>query len=125
MSENVGNILPMIMIRYMSVQRGFTLALSTSGTACLIVLYSELYDAPALAPVGILGIKMGLSCAFSFLYFASIDYFESQFLGLQMGVCNVIARGSTIAAPIIAELPDPIPMMTMIILLVTATILSC
>jgi len=37
----------------------------------------------------------------------------------------VIGRMSTIAAPLIAEKPDPLPMMTCIVVTTIAMILSC
>jgi hypothetical protein len=37
-----------------------------------------------------------------------------------MGLCNVVSRLFTIAAPIVAELPDPIPMLSCVILCIIA-----
>ena len=54
--------------------------------------------------------------AFCFLYFSQVNYFTSAFLGLIMGSSNVVGRCSTILAPVVAELPDPIAMVSCLIL---------
>ena len=75
-----------------------------------------------LIPIAVLGAKAGISVAFCFLYCSVINYFPSPYLGLVIGLVNVAGRGSTIAAPLVAEMRDPIPMMTSIMLCLMALI---
>lgn len=124
LSEAVANMLPLIIIRFMSVSRGLSLAFFVSSVACGLVMYGSMNDAEGLIPLGIIGVKAGVSLGFSFLYFSSINFFENQYLGFQQGVCNVIGRSSTILAPMIAEKPDPVPMMSCIVLCISATVLT-
>jgi hypothetical protein len=65
-----------------------------------------------MIPFGVLGAKAGIAIAFAFLYFSMVSYFDSAFLGFVMGISNVVGRSSTILAPAIAEVADPVPMIS-------------
>lgn len=123
-AEVLANMLPVIMTKYMSVNKGFIFAFCLSGAACALTMYAQVYDKSDFIPVGILGIKVGAAINFQFLYFASVEFFETQFLGLQLTVCNVIARCLTTAAPIIAEMKDPIPLVVVFLSCVVAAVAS-
>jgi len=57
----------------------------------------------------ILGCKFGISCAKSTAYLANYQVFPVTIVATAFGLCNVVARVSTIFAPFIAELkPDSI-----------------
>lgn len=57
----------------------------------------------------LLGCKFGISCAKSTAYLANYQVFPVAIVATAFGICNVIARVSTIFAPFIAELkPDTI-----------------
>lgn len=87
-----------------------------------MVIIAETYQLDWMIPFAVLGAKAGISIAFSFLYFSTVYYFPSPYLGLVMGFNNVAGRSSTIAAPMVAEMRDPIPMMTSIVLCLLALI---
>ena len=77
LSEAAANLLPLIMIKYMSVSRGLTLSFLVSSVACGIVMFGSMNDAESLIPLGVIGVKGGVSLGFSFLYFSSINFFEN------------------------------------------------
>ena len=56
-----------------------------------------------MVPLGVLGGKAGVASGFCYLYFATLNYFRSQFLGMVFGFINVVGRSSTVLAPIMAE----------------------
>ena len=60
--------------------------------------------------------RFGVTFAFGLSYFGNQEYFESIYLSTVFGICNIFARSSTVAAPMVAEVvPEPI---------ITITILS-
>tara|TARA_B110000305_G_C19258402_1_gene548290 strand:+ start:632 stop:919 length:288 start_codon:yes stop_codon:yes gene_type:complete len=67
-------------------------------------------------PFAILGAKFGITSAFCYLYFAQVNFFASAYLGLVMGFSNVFGRIVSISAPIVAELNDPVPMMSAVVI---------
>ena len=66
-------------------------------------MLAELFELSAAIPYGVLGAKAGISAAFTFLYFAVVNYFPQEFIGLVMGTYNIFGRFSTILSPMVAE----------------------
>lgn len=53
--------------------------------------------------------RLGVTFAFGLSYFGNQEYFEPMYLSTVFGICNVFARSSTVAAPMVAEvIPQPI-----------------
>lgn len=53
--------------------------------------------------------RVGISTTMGICYLANADLFPATYAGTTYGICNIGARVISIAAPIIAEMPDPIP----------------
>jgi len=121
-SEAAAHAFSTVLVTILSIKRGFAACYITGAIACMLVMYAEMHSISWLVPIGVLGAKAGVSCAFCFVYFSTVNYFESSYLGFVMGFCNVAGRFSTIFAPMIAEKPDPMPMMSCIILCVVALV---
>ena len=51
---------------------------------------------------------------FSILYMGHLELFPAVFSGTSMGICNVIARTVTVFAPLVAEIEEPIPEITIV-----------
>ena len=65
------------------------------------------------------------SCAnFSNLFIGHLDLFPLVFATTTMGICNVIARGLTVFAPLVAEVEEPYPEITYTFLCFVAAIIS-
>ena len=54
--------------------------------------------------------KFGIAFSFNLCYISMPSLFPPEILATAFGVCNLVARFSTILAPLVAELPDPAPM---------------
>ena len=110
----------MVIVTVMSLKKGFASSFAACGLGAIIIIIAETHSIDRLIPVAVLGAKAGVSVAFSFFYFSIVSYFPSTHLGLVMGFSNVAGRLSSIMAPIVAEMRDPIPMMTTMVLCVMA-----
>lgn len=66
--------------------------------------------------------KFCITLAFSFLFMAPSFYFESRYMGFVMGAINFAARASTIAAPMVAETGDKVPMAAVMTLCTLAAV---
>ena len=55
--------------------------------------------------------KFGISFAFNLVYLITPTLFPTALTTTAFGVCNVFARFSTILSPILAEAPEPTPML--------------
>ena len=64
--------------------------------------------------------KFGTAFAFNVCYEATPMFFPVILTSTAFGVCNLVARGSTIFSPLIAELPFPDPMASFSILSILA-----
>lgn len=74
-----------------------------------------------VVPFVILGAKFSIAVAFCMIFFTTVSYFRTEYLGLVFGAMNFAGRMSTIAAPMIAEQDEPAPTMSCIVLCVLAT----
>jgi glucan phosphoethanolaminetransferase (alkaline phosphatase superfamily) len=54
--------------------------------------------------------KIGVSSALSLCFLVTSEYFPIEYCSTVFGACNVIARVTSIMAPMIAEVPAPYPM---------------
>ena len=63
-----------------------------------------------LIGVFVLFAKFGISFAFNIAYLATPQMFPIALCSTAFGICNIFARFSTVLSPLIAELPDPVPM---------------
>ena len=82
----------------------FTIALTGS---LLYIFLGKSY--PDAVPFMLLLGKFGLSGAFNLVYIAN-SIFPTIYSTTTIGICSIFARAATIFAPMMAELPDPIPM---------------
>ena len=82
----------------------------------LLLMISVMTQVSKLVPILVIMAKFSISVAFCFLYFSSVQFFDTEYLGFVMGVMNVAGRLSTIAAPMIAEQKEPLPMLSCMIL---------
>ena len=51
----------------------------------------------------------GTSASFGNLYIGHMDLFPVVFSSTSMGICNILARFTTIFAPMLAEVKEPVP----------------
>ena len=68
--------------------------------------------------------KFGISMGWVGCYMGMILLFKTTLVGAAMGYCNVLCRIAAMAAPLVAEIPAPVPMMTIATLTLIAVILT-
>lgn len=61
--------------------------------------------------------KAGAELAFGFCFVIHTELFPTSFLVTSYGICNVFCRCITMFAPIVAEIPNPMVPLTVLILL--------
>lgn len=108
----------------MTQKKGFGVCFLSCAIGCGTVMWSEMKGIVWLIPITVLVSKSTITVAFCFIYFTTVDYFESSYLGFAIGLVNVFGRGSTIFSPIVAEIAEPVPMATCIVLCLAAFIMS-
>ena len=127
LAETAANSTAFLIIRALSIKKGFATCYIACAIACMLVMAAETRGMDWLVPFGIIIAKYSISVAFCFIYSAPPSFFPPEYIGLVMGLNNVFGRTSTIAAPIVAEKNDPIPMLSCIMLcgmaLVSCTLL--
>jgi len=77
----------------------------------------------ALIAVFVLFAKFGISFAFNISYLATPKMFPTILASTAFGICNVFARFSTVLSPLIAELPDPVPMSIFSVMCIASALL--
>ena len=90
---------------------GFLFSYAICIAAVFCVMIGQWNDSNFMLIIGILFTKLGNSVAFCYFYFCTMEFFSNQYLGLVMGICNVLGRFSNILAPMAAEKDPPFPMM--------------
>mmetsp|Transcript_7783 Transcript_7783/g.7245 ORF Transcript_7783/g.7245 Transcript_7783/m.7245 type:complete len:83 (+) Transcript_7783:30-278(+) len=60
--------------------------------------------------------RFGMSGAFNLIYIANATLFPPILAATAIGVCNLFARVAAMLAPEVAEMPDPIPTLMLVIL---------
>jgi len=123
-AESLCIILSFFMNKYLNQRKSLIIAFVVCSVACGLVMIAEISEVTAIIPIGVIGGKGGITIAFNFFYFITVDYFEPHYLGLVMGIANFVGRLSTVLAPAIAEIDEPVPMLTCIVICVLAGIMS-
>lgn len=123
LSEAFANGGATILLAFTGKKTGYSICFVATAFSCILVMFAEIHNANWLVPFGVLVGKFSITAAFCFLYFTTVDYFESSYLGFALGFCNVFGRGSTIMSPVIAEMGEPMPMMSCTVLCLVSFIM--
>ena len=126
LAESIANACAVFVVSCVSVRKGFIFSfiIAIVSSFCLLMARS-IPDLEMAVPAFVLLDKGSVTLCFAFLYIAPINFFESRYLGLVMGVINFAARGSTIFAPMMAESGDKVPMACVIVLCALAAVGTC
>ena len=81
------------------------------GTYILLAttIYQSVEEKTIYIPVSQFFISMGTTGSINTLYLAHNDLFPAVFRSTTLGICNILARGLAMFAPLIAEIPEPYP----------------
>jgi hypothetical protein len=74
MSETVSNIFCVHLLKFMSEKNALVISFSICLISSVLIVIFE--NKPDLMPIGVIGIKVGISSAFTYLYIAVVTYFE-------------------------------------------------
>eukprot|EP00350_Pseudokeronopsis_sp_OXSARD2_P006988 CAMPEP_0170543142 /NCGR_PEP_ID=MMETSP0211-20121228/2357_1 /TAXON_ID=311385 /ORGANISM="Pseudokeronopsis sp., Strain OXSARD2" /LENGTH=75 /DNA_ID=CAMNT_0010846443 /DNA_START=1331 /DNA_END=1558 /DNA_ORIENTATION=- len=69
--------------------------------------------------------RFGMSGGLNLIYLANALLFPPILAGTAIGICNMFARVSTMLAPEVAELPDPIPTVVILVMAGAGIVLAC
>ena len=74
------------------------------------VLYLILNEShPFIVQYFVFAMKFGIAANFNIVIVLAIVLFPSQLRGLIFGMCNIFSRIGSFLAPLLAEMPEPIP----------------
>lgn len=78
LSESMANgPLSIIVIQLFSVKNGYFINLVFCGMSCMLIFLSTVRHWDMIIPFAVLGAKSSISIAFCFLYFSTIQFFDS------------------------------------------------
>jgi len=81
-----------------------------------MVLFVDVDNSGVEMPILTACAHVGVSCIGTTLYMTHPDYFPTLFAVTSMGIANFASRSSVIAAPLIAEIDYPSPMILFVCL---------
>ena len=119
-ADNIGTVLSAVLYDKFGVRIAFLtcLVFTLVGGATILLFHSVTSWMPLFIMIG----KMGTSSTFNLVFLSNSDLFPTLFSATAMGICNFFARLSTIAAPQVAERPEPLPMTLYLIINVGAVV---
>ena len=59
--------------------------------------------------------NFGVVCAFDVAYLINVELFPTIVLATAYGVCNIVGRFVSIFAPLAARIPNPMPLVILIV----------
>ena len=119
-ADNIGTVLSAVLYEKFGVRIAFLICLvfTLVGGASILLFHTVTSWMPLFIMIG----KMGTSSTFNLVFLSNSDLFPTLFSATAMGICNFFARLSTIAAPQVAERPEPLPMTLYLIINVGAIV---
>uniref|UniRef100_A0A7S3CQF6 Uncharacterized protein n=1 Tax=Strombidium rassoulzadegani TaxID=1082188 RepID=A0A7S3CQF6_9SPIT len=123
LAETATTFLSFGLVKVLNNKLSYSLSYLATALSCTLIMVSKAGEAGEggwNVVLGVIGAKVGISNAFNFLYFTTVEYFPSKYLGFVMGFTNVVGRAFTILSPIVAEQKEPLPMGMCIVLCMTS-----
>ena len=111
-AEIVGLFASGLIIKRFGVKRDLIISY-IMAVVFAVVMYA--IDSQIASYFAILMMKFSISNSFNAVYQANYEFFPTELLSKSFFVCNVISRLVTVASPMIAEAPEPIPLFAFII----------
>ena len=100
--------------KYLSAKKTFVIsfALSLIGGLLILILGST---CTVLMPLFVLIVKFGISLSQVSCYIAQAELFPTLFAATSIGICSFSANIVTIAAPYIAQMNEPYPVLVIVL----------
>lgn len=110
LAEVVGSLTSGIVYKIFGPKVAFCMSFGVAaGGGLLLILFPD--TNVYLVAFFVLVAKFGITFAFVMVYIITPTLFPTSLTATAFGICNVIARFTTIVSPILAELPNPTPML--------------
>ena len=121
-AEIVGKTSTMLVLKCASLKRVFLISfgLSLLGIVLLIILSQN----DQWIPLMLLLAKFGLSQAFVVSYLSIVLLYPTILSSTAMGICNLLARVSTIMSPLVTEVRSPLNLLILFIIVGVAFLAS-
>ena len=110
LSEITANLISGFIVSLIGIKYSFFIGYCTATLGGLLMTF--FFNVDSAMAVFVLLSKFGIAFAFNTAYLTTPMVFPIILTSTAFGICNVVARFSTIASPLIAELSDPIPMVS-------------
>ena len=107
-AEFLGYIFIGLLTGSLGLKIAFSASFAISGTFALLLIFANGHY--ALVPVCVFAAKFGVSAAFSAVYMCNPELFPPDLLSTSYAASNVIARGVTVFAPMVAEAEGSFPL---------------
>ena len=113
------------MIKMLGTKRCLSVCLLTAALAGAgIMLNGQTHQDSLVFIILVMAAKSGVSAAFCVIFLAHTSIFPVMFAATSLGLCNVLARTVSIAAPLIAQVSQPAPMLCFSLLSLISGILA-
>ena len=106
-SDVVSYLISGFVLKRFGLTLSVIVSLLTAATGA--VLYLFLFSHLSLIPVFIILCRVGNSMLLNIMYVTNNTLFPTQFQSSSFGILNFISHVSAVSAPLIAEMPDPLP----------------
>lgn len=113
-----------IVLKFLNVRLGLCIAYSIATASSLVFLLANGAEKDWVVPLIIAACRIGSSMSFNMGYVAVAKLFPTQFVTSVFGIVNLISHLVTIAAPMVAEIKHPVPMIAFAINGVSGIIFS-
>ena len=120
-AEVIANIAAGVLASKFRPKYIFTGLFSVSAVAALLILFIG-EEAKGAFVFMVLLAKFGITAAFCIVYVAHPKMFPTLFSVTSMGIVNIISRGVSVFAPMVAEVEYPVPMLTFTALCIASAI---
>ena len=108
-AEISGNLLGCYLLKCLGLKRTFLVGFCTSLAGGLLIQMAGTSQLK-LVPTFVLLAKLGVSINLNMIFTSTPMLFPTLFVGTAFGITNFTSRLFTVLSPLVAEMPQPIPM---------------
>lgn len=121
-ADIVGHMVSGYIAKLFGVKPAFFIAfiLASIGGVMLVIFFNA---KETLIAVFVLFARCGMAFAFNMVYYATPQMFPTETCSTAFGICNVFARFISILSPLVAELPEPVPMTVFSVVAIVSAVL--
>lgn len=109
-AELVGTLFGGLMIKYASIKMGFIVSNVIALVGGLMIMFLGPINEDLMA-INVAVAKFGVSSTYTLVYAHTVFLFPTLFAATAYGTSQLACNLSTIAAPYLAEMNEPIPML--------------